>query len=181
MANYGLLRHGRSSNGSLVIAVKSKGTDNFRTGAVLSFYVLQNITLTKVAHFIKLYYSKLFQDPDVSVATVAHVSQARASTMLLILNVNVRRWSGLKWLNIRTKFHEIRSNGPKIKSRVTYTRIHTHTHTRARAPTFCHESNVTQTHRQCFSFRLLHTCEICDSCSSVDEDSSLLRHYTEVD
>ena len=99
----------------------------------VTFY--KNITLTKAAHFLKLYYSTPFQDPMISVANIAPVSQVCVSTMLLLLIVQIRRWSGLKWLNF-CKF------GQMIKK---VNRGGTHTARSLHTPTFCHESNVTQT------------------------------------
>jgi len=99
----------------------------------VTFY--KNITLTKAAHFLNLYYSTPFQDPTISVASITPVSQACVSTMLLLLIVKLRRWSGLKWLNFR-KFGQMIQ---KLNRGGTHTARSFHT------PTLCHESNVTQT------------------------------------
>jgi len=42
----------------------------------------KNITLTKAAHFLNLYYSTPLQDPTISVTSITAVSQACVSTVL---------------------------------------------------------------------------------------------------
>jgi hypothetical protein len=44
-----------SSFGSLVTAIKPKPKENYRTTAMLLFYILQNIALTNVVYYLKIY------------------------------------------------------------------------------------------------------------------------------
>jgi hypothetical protein len=66
---------------SSVVAVKLKARDSFRTAVMLSFYILQNITWTKVAYLSTIYCHASFQDPILSGASVALTLQVRASTI----------------------------------------------------------------------------------------------------
>ena len=99
----------------------------------VTFY--KNITLTKAENFLNLYYSIQLQDPTISVASITPASQACVFTMLLLLIVKLRRWSGLKWLI----FREVGQMIQKLN------RGGTHTARSFYTPTLCHESNVTHT------------------------------------
>jgi hypothetical protein len=73
-----------TSNGSLVITIKSKAKYTFHVASILLFYNLQKITLTKVTHFSKIYYHTEFQDPKLSGANVAPTLKIHVAIMLVL-------------------------------------------------------------------------------------------------
>jgi hypothetical protein len=82
-----------SSHVSLVNEVESKVRDTtFARSGCVHVTLYKNIKLNKAALFLKLYYSNPFQDPTISVASITPVSQACASTMLLL---TVKLWVGV--------------------------------------------------------------------------------------
>jgi hypothetical protein len=74
--------HIPSCNGPLVTAVKSDKCENCK-GAILLFYILQKIILTKDAYISKVYYSATLYDPTLSSGSVAPTSQVHTSRLLL--------------------------------------------------------------------------------------------------
>jgi hypothetical protein len=68
--------------GSLFIAMEPKPKENYLTTAMLLSEILQNITLTKVANYLKIYYQTSFQSPKLSVTST---SQFRASALALLI------------------------------------------------------------------------------------------------
>jgi hypothetical protein len=73
-----------SSNITLLIDLKSKAKKRVHAAAILLFYILQKITITKVAYSSNICYHTTFQDPILSGASVAHTSQINGPVMLVL-------------------------------------------------------------------------------------------------
>jgi hypothetical protein len=67
------------------MAIKSKVKGNFPKVAMSLFFNLQKLTFIKVAYFSRIRYHTTFQNPKLSVACVAPISQVRESAMLLLM------------------------------------------------------------------------------------------------
>jgi hypothetical protein len=70
------------------------------TSSYFTFY--KNITPTKPAYFLTLYYHISFQDPNVSGNTVISTSQIRRAEMLFLPTAG-NHWGALQWYNILNK------------------------------------------------------------------------------
>jgi hypothetical protein len=71
--------HSLSSNGSLVIAIKPEAKYRFLAAAMLFYKVQKNITLTKVAYFLKISY---------------HTHHGRHIVITVRRKLEVRKWDG---------------------------------------------------------------------------------------
>jgi hypothetical protein len=75
-----------SSSRLLVYRHRIKSIRNFtHTHPVVISHSTQNITLTKVPYFSKIYRRTSFHDPKLSDASIASISQVRTSAVLLLL------------------------------------------------------------------------------------------------
>jgi hypothetical protein len=62
-------------NGSSVTVIQLKLKNSFHATAMLLLYILQKITFTKIAYFLKTCYHTSFQDPILSGVSIASTSQ----------------------------------------------------------------------------------------------------------
>jgi hypothetical protein len=74
-------------NSSLIIIMKSKSKCVIHAATILLPYILQKKTQAKVAYSSKICYHAQFQNPAVSVANFAPISEAWPSLMLVLLTV----------------------------------------------------------------------------------------------